>query len=66
MQKRSIKEKKYITLHGRKRIGIYIRRKLKKRVNEVNGKITEIMRKMSDIMLDAAKISVPKKKVNKK
>ena len=38
----------------------------KKRVNEVNGKITEIVKKMSEIMLDAAKISLPKKKRNKK
>ena len=38
----------------------------KKRVNEVNGKITEIVQKMSEIMLDAAKISFPEKKGNKR
>ena len=32
----------------------------------MNGKITERVKKKSEIMLDAAKISVPKKKLNKR
>ena len=52
---------------ARKKINCNVyKEEIKKRMNEVNGKITERVKKIREIMLDAAKISVPKKKLNKR